>query len=105
MFERFIVTLNVPNNKIKLIKMYRKLTGVGLKEAKDFIEAYVKFPPNDHMDAPIHRFNVNFDMSAAALGRFYEFIFNDEPNGTEYGSYFYMEKIEPAPSNSHIVID
>lgn len=32
------------DNKIVAIKQYRKLTGVGLKEAKDAIEAYIANP-------------------------------------------------------------
>jgi ribosomal protein L7/L12 len=38
-FEREIVSLLQAGKKIEAIKLYRKRSGVGLKEAKDFIDA------------------------------------------------------------------
>jgi ribosomal protein L7/L12 len=38
------VQQHLPDNKIMAIKAYRELTGVGLKEAKDVIEYYLRTP-------------------------------------------------------------
>src|ERR1017187_1630527 len=47
--ENEIVTLLEQGRKINAIKLYRKQTGAGLKEAKDFIEALAA---DQHIVAP-----------------------------------------------------
>jgi len=37
-----VVLTNAGNNKIQVIKVVREITGLGLKEAKDFVESLPK---------------------------------------------------------------
>ena len=62
----FKVIISAVRQKIALIKMVRSFTGMGLKEAKDFIEENVDF--DNWLDT---RAEIHLILSDAQLGQFY----------------------------------
>jgi len=69
---RYGVQLYLPRGKVLLIKLYRAIMLIGLKDSKDFIEKHVDF--DEWLDKHI---NLELTLTDAQLGRLFYFVHHE----------------------------